>query len=82
VAVPILENRSGAPVLNLDPAYLGQPLSIAIPDNIQILKQGDPELARQWRLALREALSWARRHGYAVREVADGAYIAMPEASR
>lgn len=74
--IPILLNRSGEPALELDRAYLGAPLSIAMPADIQHLKQSDAERAMAWRVALRRALTWAFAQGYVVSDVADGAYIA------
>jgi predicted GNAT superfamily acetyltransferase len=66
------------PVLQLDPAP-GAPLSIEVPDAIQRIKQEHPQLALRWRLALREALTWAFDHDYVVRDFVRGAYVLGPD---
>lgn len=78
-ARPILENHDGIPVLSLDPSHLGHPLSIVMPDDIQQLKREDPDLALEWRMAMRETLLWAFTRDYVVRDIVKGAYIATPD---
>jgi len=76
--VSVLRNDAGMPVLQLDPAP-GAPLSIEVPDAIQRIKQEHPQLALRWRLALREALTWAFDHDYVVRDFVRGAYALVPD---
>lgn len=39
-------------------------IRVAVPADIHSLKGADPELAREWRLAVREALEWGFGNGY------------------
>ncbi|MGB3376903.1 MAG: GNAT family N-acetyltransferase [Microbacterium sp.] len=62
-AFRLLENRAGRPVLHASGAA---PLRqvVALPDDIEALRTSDPELALQWRLALRAALG--EQSGYRI----------------
>jgi predicted GNAT superfamily acetyltransferase len=74
-AVSILDNVDGRPSLHLERMLGREPLMVAIPDNIQELKEQEPATAMEWRLALREALTWSFIRGYAACDVLNGAYI-------
>ncbi len=67
---PLLDQREGSG----DRA----PLSVRIPGDIAPIKEGDPAAALAWRLAVRQALSWAFARGYAVRDFGGGAYLLVP----
>ncbi|MBV9279226.1 MAG: hypothetical protein JOZ41_04015 [Chloroflexi bacterium] len=77
--VPILGEHSGAPLLRLDPGALGLPLSVRAPPDIQRIKREDAALALRWRLAQRQALTWAFERGYVLRDFVRGVYLLTPD---
>jgi len=76
---PILIVQGGKPVLRLERAPVGAPLSVWVPGDSTAIKERDPAAALDWRLALRRALSWAFAHGYVARDFSAGAYILLPD---
>ena len=76
---PILIAEGGKPVLRLERAPAGAPLSVWVPGDSTAIKERDPAAALDWRLALRRAFSWAFAHGYVVRDFSAGAYILLPD---
>ncbi len=76
---PILIVQGGKPVLRLERAPVGAPLSVWVPGDSTAIKERDPAAALDWRLALRRALSWAFAHGYVARDFSAGAYVLLPE---
>ena len=76
---PILIAEGGKPVLRLERAPVGAPLSVWVPGDSTAIKERDPAAALDWRLALRRAFSWAFAHGYVVRDFSAGAYVLLPE---
>ncbi len=76
---PILSAEEGRPVLRLEQAPAGAPLSVWVPGDSTAIKERDSAAALDWRLALRRALSWAFAHGYVVRDFAAGAYVLLPD---
>jgi len=76
---PILVAEGGKPILRLERALVGAPLSVWVPGDITAIKERDPAAALDWRLALRRALSWAFAHGYVVRDFSAGAYVLLPD---
>ena len=76
---PILIGERGKPVLRLERAPVGAPLSVWVPGDSTAIKERDPAAALDWRLALRRAFSWAFAHGYVVRDFSAGAYILLPD---
>ncbi len=76
---PILIVQGGKPVLRLERAPVGAPLSVWVPGDSTAIKERDPAAALDWRLALRHALSWAFAHGYVARDFSAGAYVLLPE---
>ncbi len=79
---PILSAEGGKPVLRLERAPAGAPLSVWIPGDSTAIKERDPAAALDWRLALRRAFSWAFAHGYIVRDFSAGAYVLLPDEAR
>jgi len=76
---PILIAQGGKPVLRLERAPAGAPLSVWVPGDSTAIKERDPAAALDWRLALRRALSWAFAHDYVARDFSAGAYVLLPE---
>jgi len=76
---PILVAEGGKPILRLERALVGAPLSVWVPGDSTAIKERDPAAALDWRLALRHALSWAFAHGYVVRDFSAGAYVLLPD---
>ncbi len=76
---PILSADGGKPVLRLERAPTGAPLSVWIPEDSTAIKERDPAAALDWRLALRRALSWAFAQGYVARDFSAGAYVLLPD---
>ena len=76
---PILIAKGGKPVLRLERAPMGAPLSVWVPGDSTAIKERDPAAALDWRLALRRAFSWAFAHGYVARDFSAGAYVLLPE---
>jgi predicted GNAT superfamily acetyltransferase len=80
--VQILSDHGGKPTLSLVADALGTPLLVEVPKDVQRLKREDAETALAWRLAARQALSWAFSHGYAVRDFVHGSYVLVPDDGR
>jgi len=76
---PILVAEGGKPILRLERAPVGAPLSVWVPRDSTAIKERDSAAALDWRLALRRALSWAFAHGYVVRDFNAGAYVLLPD---
>jgi len=76
---PILVAEGGKPILRLERALVGAPLSVWVPRDSTAIKERDSAAALDWRLALRRALSWAFAHGYVARDFSAGAYVLLPE---
>lgn len=76
--VTILLNDADTPVLRLDDVPSGAPLRVQIPLDIVRIKETDVGAALVWRLAMRQAFSWALSHGYMIRDFANGAYLLLP----
>ncbi len=76
---PILIAQGGKPVLRLERAPAGAPLSVWVPGDSTAIKERDPAAALDWRLALRRAFSWAFAHDYVARDFSAGAYVLLPE---
>jgi predicted GNAT superfamily acetyltransferase len=62
-AVLLLEDRGGAPA-PADAAHRDEPLLVALPQDVEALRASHPSVARDWRLAVREALVPAFADGY------------------
>lgn len=71
---PILRNAGEAPVLDLPQSESAAPLVVHTPADIQRLKRQAPATALAWRLAVRQALTWALDRGYTIVSYRDGAY--------
>jgi predicted GNAT superfamily acetyltransferase len=52
---------------------------VAVPSQIQQIKGRHPESALAWRLAVREALTWAFARGYVAVDFIDGAYVLVQD---
>jgi predicted GNAT superfamily acetyltransferase len=63
----------------IQPVQEGRPLTVFIPRHMQEIKRRDPKAALRWRLAVREALTWAFSRGYVARDFRDGAYLLTKE---
>lgn len=73
--------HDGAPRV-ADPPSGGETVLISLPDDAVSLRQADPELGLQWRLAVRSALTSAFDAGLRVSAVTSaGAYVLTPEES-
>jgi predicted GNAT superfamily acetyltransferase len=77
-ARPILVRQGKEPELCLEDVPPDCPLAVQVPADIQALKQQDAESALHWRVAVRQAFSWALSRGYIARDFVDGAYILVP----
>lgn len=73
--IPILRERDGVPVLDLRVEPGEAPLTVSVPPDMQRLKREEPRAALAWRLAVRQALSWALGRGYTIVDFRDGAYV-------
>jgi predicted GNAT superfamily acetyltransferase len=71
--IPLLLNHAGEP--ELQTGQEGRSLTVAIPRDLQELKQRDPDAALRWRLAARGAFTWAFSQGYVARGFRDGTYL-------
>lgn len=81
VPAPLLVAEGDRPSLRLDrvEAAGGRgPLSVQLPRDVAPIKAADPAAALAWRLAVRQALSWAFARGYVACDFADGAYLLVP----
>jgi predicted GNAT superfamily acetyltransferase len=76
--VPMLDDLAGRPELNLDPSTLAGPVSVCVPQDFQGLRRDDPDAALAWRLAVRQAFTWAFDHGFVAKDFRDGAHILVP----
>jgi chorismate synthase len=76
--VTILADIDGRPSLRLEPDLDGQIVRVHAPEDIQRLKRQSSEVAQEWRLSQRTALSWAMSQGYVIRDFAGGAFVLMP----
>jgi predicted GNAT superfamily acetyltransferase len=74
-AVSILSDGGGEPVLRLERELDGRPLRVDAPRDIQAIKREAPDVAAEWRLAQRAALTWALDRGYVVQDFAGGSYL-------
>lgn len=61
----LLRSDSGAPLLDLPPQWSETRCRIEIPDSISALKKDQIALAREWQLALRQAMQTSFAAGYA-----------------
>ena len=77
-AVPILMDLADLPELRLGGVPSDQPLAIQVPTDIQALRQHDAKSALLWRMAVREAFTWAFSRGYVAGDFDDGAHILFP----
>ena len=69
----------GVPRLT-DPPAPGETVLVSLPDDVVSLRQADPALGLQWRLAVREALTTSFEAGLRVSAVTSaGAYVLPPE---
>jgi predicted GNAT superfamily acetyltransferase len=69
----------GVPRLT-DPPAPGETVLVSLPDDVVSLRQADPALGLQWRLAVREALTTSFEAGLRVSAVTSaGAYVLTPE---
>lgn len=80
-SIPILADEGGTPLLRIDRLPDGAPLAVRVPADIARVKDADPDRASAWRLALRQALSWAFARGYRARDFVDGAYVLLADDS-
>lgn len=63
-----------------DPPSTGETVLVSLPDDVVSLRQADPALGLQWRLAVREALTTSFDAGLRVSAVTSaGAYVLTPE---
>jgi predicted GNAT superfamily acetyltransferase len=63
-----------------DPPAPGETVLVSLPDDVVSLRQADPALGLQWRLAVREALTTSFEAGLRVSAVTSaGAYVLTPE---
>jgi predicted GNAT superfamily acetyltransferase len=70
---------NGVPRL-ADPPAPGETVLVSLPDDVVSLRQADPALGLQWRLAVREALTTSFEAGLRVSAVTSaGAYVLTPE---
>lgn len=71
--------RAGAPRVAELPSA-GETVLVCLPDDVVALRQADPDLGLQWRLAVRAALTSAFDAGLRVSAVtSDGAYVLTPK---
>ncbi len=77
-AVPILMDLADLPELRLGDVPSDHPLAIQVPPDIQALRQRDAKSALLWRMAVREAFTWAFSRGYVAGDFDDGAHILFP----
>jgi predicted GNAT superfamily acetyltransferase len=69
----------GRPVVHDQPADRSRASLVAVPADIEALRQSDPGLAREWRRALRTVLGGAMDAGAQVRGFArEGWYVLGP----
>jgi predicted GNAT superfamily acetyltransferase len=78
-ATEILSSQGGRPELHLDGVPADVPLAIHIPRDIQALKQEDADAALAWRLAVRQAFSWALDRGYVAADYRGDGYVLLPQ---
>jgi predicted GNAT superfamily acetyltransferase len=76
--VPILMELADLPELRLGDVPPGRPLAIQVPADIQGLRQRDDRAALLWRVAVREAFTWAFSRGYVAADFDEGAHILFP----
>jgi predicted GNAT superfamily acetyltransferase len=63
----VLADRSGEPVPTTAPVPEGTDrILVAVPPDIEKLRRSDPELARRWRLAVRDALDPRIKAGWQI----------------
>jgi predicted GNAT superfamily acetyltransferase len=63
-----------------DPPAPGETVLVSLPDDVVSLRQADPALGLQWRLAVREALTTSFESGLRASAVTSaGAYVLTPE---
>jgi predicted GNAT superfamily acetyltransferase len=72
--VALVERSGAAPVLSPQPST-GEPLRCAVPEDIEALRRTEPDVAAQWRQAVRAALVGAFAAGYVITGISrDGFY--------
>lgn len=77
-AAIVLAEEDGRPAHHLV-AHDGAPLLVYVPEDILAVRQADPASAKQWRVAVREAMGDAIAGGYAATAMTkDGAYVLTP----
>ncbi|OLB81332.1 MAG: hypothetical protein AUI14_03770 [Actinobacteria bacterium 13_2_20CM_2_71_6] len=76
-AYPLVGRVGDEPVAGSGPVPDGaQRLSVAVPEDIESIRKGSPDLAARWRYAVREALTAALDRGYRIRGMtSDGRYL-------
>lgn len=68
----------GGPVPGPAPST-GEPLLVAVPDDVEALRRADPTLAGRWRMAVRDTLGAALAEGWRVAGMADHhTYVLAP----
>lgn len=77
--VILLANEADRPVPCSAPPLTGVPLAITIPRNVQRIKAADLSAALTWRLAVRQAFSWAFDRGYRAVDFTGGAYLLIQD---
>jgi predicted GNAT superfamily acetyltransferase len=77
-ALPILMDLADLPELRLGGVPSDRPLAIQVPADIQALRRHDSKAALLWRMAVREAFTWAFSRGYIAGDFDDGAHILFP----
>lgn len=78
-AVPILMELADLPELRFGDVPADRPVAIQVPADIQALRQRDAKAALLWRMAVREAFTWAFSRGYVARDFDEGAHILFPK---
>jgi predicted GNAT superfamily acetyltransferase len=61
------------------PALDGEAVLVAVPSDVEALRRRDPQLARQWRYAVREAMGHALDRGYRITGFGDDGRYLMEE---
>lgn len=78
---PLLVAEGDRPSLCIDRVEAAggrAPLSVQLPRDVAPIKAADPAAALAWRLAVRQALSWAFARGYVACDFAGGSYLLVP----
>lgn len=75
----LVDNCADEPVVTETPPSGTDPLLVAVPEDVESLRQRSPEAGARWRYAVRDALAGALSRGYRIGGMTgDGRYVLEP----